>query len=448
MGVVTYCFHKKLHLQLFPVFKMSVQPKPRELQIMNPDDGQKQKVAEPGIRKIYRDILDLKNNFSLYEFLVQLSFGFIPSAWDMGTDFKFAQNLEIKILANLSYLIISLPGLVYALTLLPMVLERCCKHCKIPSIAKSMFTNVTILFMVLGAGLVILAFVAQGEKTTLLFNISAVIVATVLLAVKLLGVLVHSLDIKNLNVKATAYEGSYESSLQLCLILFVWLYGLGELDVPAMVSSLFMLGKSGAENFLTFGLENKLSDRGTLSKLKLVGQFFPVFLATAMFRIGSISACGSWDYVMIFIILLPLVLGLPLITVILLKMCGKLPHLSLADVMQGIIGEVTSIVLWGNTGREGSRNIQLWIGGYLLIIYTTILGLVFALPSGSLFGSPYISGYGYGYGFGSGNHTDFEAPHEQVFCVVCLVCGWAGYLLFIYQIYFFGGYKLIMKIII
>ena len=189
-----------------------------------------------------------------------------------------------------------------------------------------------------------------------------------------------------------------------------------------MLSSVLMVAKAGAENFLTSGVENKMSDRSTLSKLKLMARFIPVFMLTATFRIGTIAVCWAWDSNVIPPpSLLPLALILPLVVIILLKMCGKLSHLTLGDVFQGLAGELTSIVLWGRTGREGSRTIQMWLGGYLLILYTSFLGLVLAFPSGDILGmGPY----------------HYDIPVELV--IYLLACGWLGYLLFTYQVYLFG----------
>merc|ERR1719228_1911326 len=101
--------------------------------------------------------------------------------------------------------------------------------------------------------------------------------------------MVHSDNMKTINVRATAYEGSYESSLQLFLILFLWFAGeTPTLDISAMSSSLLMIAKSGAENFLTFGQENKLGERNIMEKLRNIGKFIPVFCLTAAFRVTAL----------------------------------------------------------------------------------------------------------------------------------------------------------------
>ena len=147
----------------------------------------------------------------------------------------------------------------------------------------------------------------------------------------------------------SAYEGIYESSLQLFLILYVWLAGLEglKLDVSAMCSSLFMIGKSGGQNFLTFGLENKMADKNTFAKMKLIGKLMPVFLLTSIFRGTGLAVCLAFDIKVFLYILLPAVLVLPLLVLLLVKLCGKLPDLSFTDLVKGSVGEMTQVRLEG-----------------------------------------------------------------------------------------------------
>ena len=113
-------------------------------------------------------------------------------------------------------------------------------------------------------------------------------------------------------------------------------------------------------------------------------------------------------------ILLPLGLILPLIVIGLIQMCGHLPHLTLTEIVQGVVGEMTSIVLWGRTGREGCRKLQLWLGGYLLLLYTGLLVLA--------------------------NTRTNDIPLEL--SAILLASGWIGYDLFIYQVYLFNRFNM------
>ena len=128
-----------------------------------------------------------------------------------------------------------------------------------------------------------------------------------------------------------------------------------------------------------------------------------------MVNIGNINS----NYNFFLLILLPCALVLPMLVLLLAKLCGKLPHLTLADLVQGAVGELTSIVLWGQTGREGSRVIQAVMGGYLLFLYSVILVVVLANPTG-LYPELIIS---------------------------ALVSGLVGYTLSLYQLFLFNKYN-------
>ena len=270
------------------------------------DDGH---IALPKANEIWSDIINFRSYFNKKDFLTGLIFGLSPSAWDLGEDYQFAENLEEANLQYLSYLFISLPGIVYAVPLLKRFLDRCCPCAIAPMLGRI----VTSTFALLLAGTVVAGVIfgigVWSPKETpavavLALKILSIIVGVVLLSVKMLGVLVHTEKVKMINVRATNYEGVYESSFQFSLILYVWLHG-QDLDVSAMASSLLMIAKSGAENFLTFGQENKLENRKFLGKLKLMGKMMPVFLLTAFFRIATLSVCAAWDNVPFIYVLLP-----------------------------------------------------------------------------------------------------------------------------------------------
>ena len=149
-----------------------------------------------------------------------------------------------------------------------------------------------------------------------------------------------------------------------------------------------------------------------------------MFLLSGLFRVGTLAVCLTWNGGVLSLILLPLALALPLTVVLLTKLCGQLPHLSLTEIVQGVLGELTSIALWGRTGREGGRKIQAWIGGYLVLIYTGLLGLAVAFPDFRLFGPPRTT-----------IHIPLWIP------AILLGSGWIGYGLFIYQVFLFDRYN-------
>jgi hypothetical protein len=240
--------------------------------------------------------------------------------------------------------------------------------------------------------------------------------------IKALPMFVHTESVKRLAVKASNYEGSYESTLQLLLNILLWVIGYQELDRMAMASSLVMIAKTCTENFLTFGADNKLSDeRSFLSKLRTQAKFIPAFSLTGFFRVGTLALLFSQMQNIVTVAII--VLGLPLVVLLLMKMCGKLPDQSLAEIVQGLFGECTSIVLWGSTGREGSRKIQLWVGGYLLFLYTAVL-VVLAV-----------------YSINSVQSIEVFENLTTEFIIILLASGWIGYGLFIYQVFLFNRYN-------
>ena len=284
---------------------------------------------------------------------------------------------------------------------------------------------------IIAVGLVITGWVvgigfARDDILVLVMKVLAITAGIAVLCVKTLGVIVHTENIKIINVRATAYEGCFESSLQLLFILSLWFGRITpDLDIPAMSSSLLVMAKSGAESFLTFGQDNKLRERNIMGKLKQIAKLILVFLLTAGFRVTTLSVTMAWDHCTFLFILLPAVIILPVLVLLLVKLCGKqqLQQLRVAEIVQGVVGEMTSIVLWGETGREGSREIQAVMGGYLTLLYSTILALVIALPSGIWRGPWYL-----------------YSPKPELLTVT-LVCGLVGYGLFFYQLFLFGKYN-------
>jgi len=414
----------------------------KELETQKIEIDSKKKETDIDDGQILKDVRNFKTHFKLKDFLMNIFLGLAPSAWDIGSDFTFAHKLFTKYkrpgLATISLIFIALPGLVFVSTLFQQTMERCTKKWNCPTLIKKAASNgCSVAFAAAIVGGLVALTVATNDITPsydpdafVICIILAITVAVLVLSIKILAVFVHTEQVRKLSVKATNYEGSYESSLQLLNIMNVWLIGIDDFEDSekmAMASSLVMIAKSGAENFLTFGAENLMSDeRSILSKLRILAKFIPVFLLTGFFRIGTIAAVVSYEtqYYVRYIheravptILAPLGLALPLLVVCLIKLCGHIPHLSLTDIVQGVVGEMTSIVLWGRTGREGSRKLQLWVGGYLLLLYTGLLAWVMALHDGRF----------------------RDVPLE--FSAMLLASGWIGYGLFIYQVYMFNWRK-------
>ena len=147
----------------------------------------------------------------------------------------------------------------------------------------------------------------------------------------------------------------------------------------AMLSSVIMIGKVGAETWLFGGPENELKARSFTEKLVLVVRFLPVFAITTVFRHGSGAVLISyhpyllWPQHPVVSILLTIcyaILAIAVFILLLLSMrrwSPKLRTLTVMEMGQGIIGESTTITVWGSLGQHSSRNIQLSFAGYHLV---------------------------------------------------------------------------------
>ena len=77
---------------------------------------------------------------------------------------------------------------------------------------------------------------------------------------------------KKFSLKTSTAECKHESSVQLLLLLHIWLGG-GELYLGAIVSSTLVIGKVGAENILVKGEVNKLEEKSFLERVLLIVQY-------------------------------------------------------------------------------------------------------------------------------------------------------------------------------
>ena len=168
-------------------------------------------------------------------------------------------------------------------------------------------------------------------------------------------------------------EAQYESTYQIAIVFFsVFWIRERELDWEgycSLVTSFFTIGKAGTDNLFTFGNEDKMTNASLLDKLKMVAKYSPIFMLTTFFRIGCLASTtiaagvGSDDlgFVNSFrpgvTLAVPLVFAVPLCVLLL---CNSfLPLVTMGEVIQGAIGEAFTITVWGNSGREGSKRLQL-----------------------------------------------------------------------------------------
>ena len=210
---------------------------------------------------------------------------------------------------------------------------------------------------------------------------TAILSTIMVLSINVMAMVVHGPEVKKLSTRMTSSESQYESSLQLMLVLLICLKT-GEFtasSVSSLLSSVVMIGKSGAESYLTFGSENLLEQtgpgwRGLLKKLRLLATYAPVFIATTSSRLTASAVVFMWDYAWGLIVFLP-IFFLPLFLLSILNP-RALKDLSMVDMVKAALGEITTHSLWGGRGREGSRNLQLFMQVYLLLLHSSQMVVV------------------------------------------------------------------------
>ena len=148
----------------------------------------------------------------------------------------------------------------------------------------------------------------------------------------------------------TRIESAFESSCQILVLFFVW-SRTGFIDVTAVVSSILMVGKTGAESFLTFGCFGQFEEASFSKKLLLIGKYTPVFTLTSVSRIGTLTSTDK-DNAHIFIIFFKTCI--PLMVFIGLRLLRK-NSFTVGEICQGVLTEVTGMYEWG----RGQGNIKL-----------------------------------------------------------------------------------------
>ena len=195
-------------------------------------------------------------------------------------------------------------------------------------------------------------------------------------------------------------------------------------------SSFFTISKAGIENLLTFGEENKLANISLCQQLKMTAKFSPVFVLTTFFRVGCLcsttmaAGVGSYGYAAVntgfygAAFSVPLVLAVPLVVLVFVKIYPSLlkrflSEVTLAHLVQGVLGEAFTITTFGKAGRKVSRRLQKAMAIFHLCLHTITATIVLTtMPSHRV-------------------STLFNG-----FAITSLSSGWIAFALFIVQIYF------------
>ena len=167
--------------------------------------------------------------------------------------------------------------------------------------------------------------VRGGSGSTGLLKSLAVVSAALVIGVKVLALFVHGPEMKKLSLKATLAESSYESAIQLIFVALIslWAKEISNSGFMSMASSLVMIGNSAAEGHLTFGPKNLLDGVSLWQHVTLRAKYVPVFLFTALFRVGSLTVITAWKWFVALAVLSAMIFDFlaPLVSI---KNCGHI----------------------------------------------------------------------------------------------------------------------------
>ena len=109
--------------------------------------------------------------------------------------------------------------------------------------------------------------------------------------------------------------------------------------------------------------------------------FAPVYILSALFRIFTLALISDREKLLLYPYL-ALALGLPFILLLMLKMAGwqSLEDLTPGHITLGVLGELTSITLWGEETREASKKLCLAMASYILLLNTIFLSIIYSNP--------------------------------------------------------------------
>ena len=158
----------------------------------------------------------------------------------------------------------------------------------------------------------------------------------------------------------------------------MWLTS-GKMYLSAMISSIVVIGKVSAENYLTTGPEDLLKDKSFIEKIALVLRFLPLFALTTFFRTGTFVVfmidffsfyIFSTHRFILFVFFFDMILySLSCILFFGLRpMVPELRELTVMEVTSSLMNECTTISTWGSLGRRGARRLQMAVNTLFLLI--------------------------------------------------------------------------------
>ena len=263
----------------------------------------------------------------------------------------------------------------------------------------------------------------------------AYVSATFIVGVKMLGVFCHGPEMRRLVLRATEAEAQFEAALQLALVATIFLAS-GRWTTRSLLSgttSILVIGRVGAHNFFT-GQQEELERASLLCKISVAISVLPVFVLTALFKIGSFAVVKAWNAAGIEeIVLALLALVPPALVLLLLKIRLPLKDLTAATISQGLVAELVSLHLWQACGPALGRKIGLAMTSFILILLSSFLGWIIANPDPDWTSR-----------IDQDSEADFNlykkwaeetSARLQITGIVCLLLGWLTFPLIVCQVF-------------
>ena len=307
---------------------------------------------------------DIRNSFNWNDFLYSFTFGFLPTAWDVYTDISLGTKLQAQedvYSAGLCWMFVCLPPCF-------LIIENLTKEKR----------STCVQLMALGLGLCFTAtcaFLINWHPWV--FFYPAVCLCLILLGGKILAVFIHTPEMKQFSTHLSHVECSFEASCQLLLILAIWLSG-GQMHIASMASSVVVIGKVSAENYLMAEPKNLLAGTSFTKRIALTLRFMPVFSLTAFFRCGAgvVNVLNYNNFTpfsppfvvfLLYCYIVTYYFWFMLMGYMLKLVMSDLQQLTAVELSYSLVGECSTITMWGRLGRRGSRRLQLAMNTYYFV---------------------------------------------------------------------------------
>ena len=413
---------------------------------------------------MWREVRDWRHHWSTRSFFQALFFGLAFTLLDTGTDISFAWSVpDVCFKAPLdaissnpcgivdsmdveysAYTTIALPGILFAFSGLQRCIGQLATRCfggEVHRCFKAGAIVISVIFQVcLWFGLFFAATrkddwaqdpdIPQGYIDVYAFSIKAMAYAsaTFIVGVKILGVFCHGPETSRLVLQTTDSEAQFEASHQLLLVSTIFLAS-GRWTTRSILSgatSILVIGRVGVHNVFNEEKE-ELAKASLLGKICTAISVLPVFVLTALFKIGSFSVVGAWNEGGIEEIALAfLAIVLPALVLVFLKIHLSLKDLTVTSISQGLMSERVSLHIWPSCEQVGKK-IGLAMSSLHLLIYSSFLAWIInnSDPNWTRAESRLYKTW-----------VEDTSTRLQITGILCLVIGWTSFPLIVCQFFF------------